>query len=340
MSAAHYDSAMQRALVLAAQGEGKTGANPVVGAVILDSRGAIIAEGFHAGGDHAEVVAIKNATSIPADATIVVTLEPCNHTGKTGPCVDAIIAAGIQKVVFAVQDPNPVAAGGRERLLTAGVAVIGGVLEEQARFVNRAWLSVIEHKRPLFIWKIAATLDGKTAAQDGSSKWITSAAAREYVSTLRRKSDAILVGTGTVLADNPELIPHDELNQKNPLRIVVGKREVPVSSKIFDDRAETLLWQNHDCHALASELATRGIKQVLVESGSTLGTALFNSGLIDEIILIQAPTLFGAGTPFIGEIGVNSISQRHDLELISYTQVGPDLLSHLRVKPTHSKAVS
>jgi diaminohydroxyphosphoribosylaminopyrimidine deaminase/5-amino-6-(5-phosphoribosylamino)uracil reductase len=326
-----YIAAMQRALVLAAQGQGRTGSNPVVGSVILDKTGAIIAEGFHAGGDHAEVVAIKNAAQIPEGATIIVTLEPCNHTGKTGPCTQAIIDAGIKRVVYAVSDPNPVAAGGQARLEAAGVEVIAGVLTSEARFVNRAWLMMIEAKRPLFIWKIAATLDGKTAASDGTSKWITGAEARAYVTTLRRQSDAILVGTGTALADDPELIPHDDLTQVNPLRVIVGNRELPATARAFDDRAETIHYRSHDVAALAQELAARGIKQVLIEAGATLGTALFKAELVDEILLIQAPTLLGSGAAFIGDIGVATLTDRRNLELLSTSQLGKDLLIHARV---------
>ena len=327
----HYNAAMKRAIVLAALGQGSTGSNPVVGSVIIDADGNIVSEGFHAGGHHAEVVAIKNAKSIPAGSTIVVTLEPCNHTGKTGPCTQAIIDAGIKNVVFAIQDPNPVAAGGRARLEAAGVEVCEGIMADEARFVNRAWLTLIAKKRPLFIWKIAATLDGKTAAIDGSSKWITGDAARGYVTTLRRQSDAILVGTGTVLADDPELIPHDELVQKNPLRVIVGQRSLDPSLKVFDYRAETLHIASRDLNQMATDLGARGIKQVLVEAGSTLGTALFSAGLIDEIILIQAPTLLGSGASFIGDLGAKTLTDRHDLEFISHSLIGNDLLTHARV---------
>ena len=326
-----YHAAMERALVLAAQGEGQTGANPVVGAVIIDHTGAIIAEGFHAGGDHAEVVAIKNATQIPADSTIVVTLEPCNHTGKTGPCTQAIIDAGISKVIFAVTDPNPVAAGGRAYLEAHGAQVEAGLMESEARFVNRAWLHVIAKRRPLFIWKIAATLDGKSAAVDGTSKWITGEIAREFVTQLRRKSDAILVGTGTVLADDPELVPHDQLNVKNPLRVIVGKSPLPTAAKVFDNRAQTLHHASHDLESLCTELINHGVKQVLVEAGGRLGTAMFAAGLVDEVLLIQAPTLLGAGRSFIGDLGITTLTERRDLEILSVKQIGSDLAIHAKV---------
>ena len=322
---------MRHALTLALRGEGRTGSNPIVGAVIIDSEGQLISEGFHAGGDHAEVVAIKAAQKIPAGSTIVVTLEPCNHTGKTGPCVDAIIEAGISRVVYAVTDPNPIAAGGSDRLRAAGIEVISGVLETAARFFNRAWLSVIGKKRPLFIWKIAATLDGKTSATDGTSKWITSEASREFVSLLRRNSDAILVGTGTILADNPALIPHDDADIKNPLRVVMGTRDIPTVSQVLDDRANLLFVKSRDFQVLITDLLERGIKQVFVESGSELGTAMLKAGLIDEIMLFQAPTLLGTGKSFIGDLGIQTLSERIDLSILAHRQIGSDLFTHFKV---------
>jgi diaminohydroxyphosphoribosylaminopyrimidine deaminase/5-amino-6-(5-phosphoribosylamino)uracil reductase len=183
---------MRRAIELSLQGQGITFPNPIVGAVIADADGTVISEGFHKGAEHAEVLAIKNAKSIPADATLYVTLEPCNHFGKTPPCTDAIIESGIKNVVFAVSDPNPVAAGGAQKLIAAGINVSFGVLAEQAALANRAWLTKIEKGRARFIWKIASTLDGKVAASDGSSKWITSNQSRKDVAGLRAASDAIL----------------------------------------------------------------------------------------------------------------------------------------------------
>jgi diaminohydroxyphosphoribosylaminopyrimidine deaminase/5-amino-6-(5-phosphoribosylamino)uracil reductase len=327
----HYENAMRHALSLALQGEGRTGANPIVGAVILDADGLPIAEGFHAGGDHAEVVAIKSLPSIPAGSTIVVTLEPCNHTGKTGPCTDAIIAAGISRVVYAVSDPNPIAAGGADKLREAGIEVISGVLEVASRFFNRAWLSVIEKKRPIFIWKIAATLDGKTAAVDGTSQWITSESSREFVSLLRRNSDAIMVGTGTVIADNPSLVPHDGNEIKNPLRVVMGVREIPVGSQVLDDQAELLQIKSHDFDELISALMARGIKQVFLEAGSELGTAMLTAGLIDEIMLFQAPTILGTGRSFIGDLGISTLDERFDLGILAHRQIGNDLFTHMKV---------
>lgn len=322
---------MRHALSLALRGEGRTGSNPIVGAVIIDSEGQLVSEGFHAGADHAEVVAIKAAGKIPQGSTIVVTLEPCNHTGKTGPCVDAIIAAGISRVIYAVADPNPVAAGGADRLRAAGIDVISGLLEPAARFFNRAWFSVIERNRPLFIWKIAATLDGKTSASDGSSQWITSEASREFVSLLRRNSDAVLVGTGTVIADNPSLVPHDDEDIKNPLRVVMGTREIPSDSHVLDAQADLLVVKSRDFNDLISGLLEQGVKQVFVESGSELGTAMLKAGIIDEIMLFQAPTLLGAGKSFAGDLGIQTLSDRIDLSILAHRQIGSDLFTHFKV---------
>lgn len=322
---------MRHALTLALRGEGRTGSNPIVGAVIIDSEGQLVSEGFHAGADHAEVVAIKAAQKMPAGSTMVVTLEPCNHFGKTGPCVDAIIQAGITRVVYAVSDPNPIAAGGSDRLRAAGIEVISGVLETAARFFNRAWLSVIERNRPFFIWKVGATLDGKTSAADGTSQWITSDSSREFVSLLRRNSDAILVGTGTVIADNPSLVPHDDEDIKNPLRVVMGTREIPEGSHVLDDQAELLVIKSRNFTELVDNLLERGVKQVFVESGSELGTAMLKAGIIDEIMLFQAPTLLGAGKSFIGDLGIQTLSERIDLSILAHRQIGSDLFTHFKV---------
>ena len=326
-----YDDAMRHALSLALRGEGRTGSNPIVGAVILDSDGQLIAEGFHAGGDHAEVVAIISLSKVPAGATIVVTLEPCNHTGKTGPCTEAIINAGISRVVYAVADPNPIAAGGADRLRTAGIEVVGGVLTLASRFFNRAWLSVVEKKRPLFIWKIATTLDGKTAASDGTSKWITSEPSREFVSLLRRNSDAILVGTGTVLADNPSLIPHDDEDRMNPLRVVMGVRDIPADAQVLDDRARLLHVKSHNFDVLIEQLLAQGVKQVFVEAGSELGTAMLEAGLIDELMIFQAPTLLGSGRSFVGDMGISTLDERLDLTILATRQIGSDIFTHMKV---------
>ena len=246
-----YTVAMQRAIALAEKGFGKTAPNPIVGAVIIDAAGNVVGEGFHDrvnSVDHAEVVAIKAAGDKAVGATIVMSLEPCNHTGSTGPCVQAIIDAGITTVVFAVSDPNAKAAGGADALRAAGVTVIEGVLKDEAAFSNRAWLMKIKKGRPFFTWKVAATLDGKVAAADGTSKWISNETSRGDVQVLRRQADAILVGTNTVITDDPHLIPRGSFAGygANPIRVICGEQELPTDAKVFDNAAKTCLLYTSD----------------------------------------------------------------------------------------------
>ena len=320
--------AMQRAIDISRFGLGKTKDNPIVGAVIFNENG-IISEGFHQSGPHAEVVAINNANRDLSGASIAITLEPCNHQGKTGPCTDAIIAAGIKEVFYAVSDPNPIASGGADKLRAAGIKVHEGILQEAAAHTNRAWLSAIQKERPYFTWKIAATLDGKIAAKDGSSKWITNQDSRKFVAQLRAESDAILVGTGTVLADDPNLIPDGFDNR--PLRVVVGKREIPTGAKVTDNRAELFHHQSQDLSALTKILFERGIRSVLVEAGPTLGSAMIKAGLIDELLIFTAPKILGAGPNFVGELGIDSIANALELDLIETTQFGADIMTRYRV---------
>jgi diaminohydroxyphosphoribosylaminopyrimidine deaminase/5-amino-6-(5-phosphoribosylamino)uracil reductase len=317
------EAAMARAIECASYGLGKTFPNPIVGAVITSATGEFISEGFHQGGDHAEVVAIKSAKVIPAGAIIYITLEPCNHHGKTPPCVDAIIDSGIKKVVYAVSDPNPIAAGGSRRLQESGIEVESGILEVQSRLENRAWLTKIDKGRPRITWKIASTMDGKVAAADGSSKWITGELARTDVARIRSQADAIVTSTATVRADDP-LLTSKGLG-KNPVRVVMGRSEIAASSQILGSDAETIIIKSHEPKDLISIANDRGFNQVLIESGPTFGTALLRADLIDEIILFQAPTLLGAGTPSIGDLEITNISDRMDFEISDVEIIGADL---------------
>jgi diaminohydroxyphosphoribosylaminopyrimidine deaminase/5-amino-6-(5-phosphoribosylamino)uracil reductase len=328
------DAAMARAIECANYGLGKTFPNPIVGAVITSATGEFISEGFHQGADHAEVIAIKAASEIPAGSIIYVTLEPCNHQGKTPPCVDAIIASGIKKVVFAVGDPNPVAAGGTERLQKSGIEVVSGIGEVQARHENRAWLTKIEKNRPRITWKIAATMDGKVAASDGSSKWITGEPARADVAMMRSQVDAIVTSTATAIADNPGLTAKGL--GKNPVRIVMGTRELNNDLQILGNDAETLLIKSHDFSELLMVSKDRGFNSLMIESGPTFGTALLMDELIDEIVLFQAPTFLGSGTPAIGDLGITNISGRLDFEISDVEVIGADLKITLlkSAKPT------
>ena len=317
------DDAMARAIECAGYGLGKTFPNPIVGAVITSATGEFISEGFHQGADHAEVMAIRGAKEIPAGSIIYVSLEPCNHHGKTPPCVDAIIESGIKKVVYAISDPNPVAAGGSERLRGAGIEVESGIGEVQAIHENRAWLTKIEKGRPRITWKIASSMDGKVTAADGSSKWITGELARADVALIRSQADAIITSTATVIADDP-LLTSKGIG-KNPLRIVMGLSEIKSYSKILGDDAETVLIKSHNFNELIALANDRGFNQLLIESGPTLGTALLREDLIDEIILFQAPTFLGSGTPSIGDLGISNISGRLDFEITDVEVIGADL---------------
>lgn len=317
------EAAMARAIDCARLGLGKTYPNPIVGAVITSATGEFISEGFHEGGDHAEVVAIKGAKDIPAGSIIYITLEPCNHLGKTPPCTEAIINSGLSKVVYAVKDPNPIAAGGGERLQEAGIEVLTGLGEIEARQENRAWLTKIELGRPRITWKIASTMDGKVAARDGSSKWITGELARADVAIMRSQADAIVTSTATVNADNP-LLTSKGLG-KNPVRIVMGTSEIPADSKILNEDSETLFVKSRDFGELIKVLQVRGFNSLMIESGPTFGTALLREDLIDEIVLFQAPTFLGSGTPAIGELGISNISGRLDFEIAEVEVIGADL---------------
>ena len=318
---------LKQANELACLGLGLTGSNPIVGAVVVDTAGKIIGEGFHKSGPHAEVVALEQAAQLARGATLFVTLEPCNHHGKTGPCTEAIIKAGITKVVYAVRDPNALASGGAKALAAAGLEVEFNSEVTEIAHSNRAWLHKIKNNRPYFIWKIATTLDGRTAAIDGSSKWITGPESRAEVSQLRSESSAILSGTATALADNPNLIPRDlkRSEQKNPVRIVMGLREIPSEFNLHNEAAETVFLRSHDFSELLELCAERDFNQVFVESGSELGTALLKAGLIDELIIFQAASLLGSGLSFIGDLGATNINQKMDFLIRDVAQFGNDL---------------
>ncbi len=298
-----------------------------MGAVVTSPAGQVIGEGFHKSGPHAEVVALEQAGQSTKGATLYVTLEPCNHQGKTGPCTEAIIKAGITKVVYAVRDPNPLASGGAEALAAAGVEVEFNNELSEIEYSNRAWLHKVKTNRPYFIWKIATTLDGRTAAIDGSSKWITGEESRAQVSKLRAESSAILIGTATALADNPNLIPRDiQITRNiNPVRIVMGLREIPSEFNLHNAAAETVFLRSHDFADLLELCSERDFNQVFIESGSELGTALLKAGLIDELVIFQAASLLGSGLSFIGDLGATNIKEKMDFVIRDVAQFGNDL---------------
>ena len=327
-SAMNSSELMQRALLLSLNGYGKTYPNPIVGAVITDSAGRVLGEGFHqrqVSADHAEIVAMKSSRESLKGATIYVTLEPCNHTGNTPPCTEAIINAEFARVVISVRDPHEVARGGVERLLAAGIDVDLDVLGQEVAFSNRSWLHKIHTGRPRMIWKVAVSADGRIVAGDGSPTWISSEESRSDVQVLRAQSDAILIGTGTALADNPHLIPRIGSSGKNPDRIVVGMREIPITHNLNDSSATTHFIQSHNLKEVVSELSSRGYNQVLIECGPTLGNALLQAGFIDELIIYRSPNSLGAQGHQLFE---DEQALLASAELISQVAIGPDTKSH------------
>lgn len=325
---------MQRAIALSENALGRTAPNPIVGAIIVGTDGSVIAEGFHDrinSADHAEVVALKIAGEKARGATMYVTLEPCNHTGTTGPCTQAIIEAGIKSVVYAVSDPNPEAAGGASALIAAGIEAVAGVGQEEAAYSNRAWLTKIIKGRPFITWKIAATLDGKVAAVDGTSKWITNEASRADVQKVRRSVDAIMVGTQTVIADDPHLVPRDGSAANNPLRIICGTQELPKGAHVFDDAAPTKVIASKDLKVIAAELLATGVNHILLESGPTLATAMLTAGMLDELMMYQGASLLGAGKSFVADLGVLTIENAMSMQRISTETFGDDVKSVYRI---------
>ena len=329
-----WQRAMLRANKLSMRGLGLTSPNPIVGAVILDRDGVEVGSGFHAGAEHAEVLAMDNALAHGfkdfSEATLIVTLEPCNHQGTTPPCSDAIIEAKFLRVVYAVSDPNPIARGGAEGLKSAGIEVVGDIEREYVAYSNRAWLKKVTTGLPWVVTKIASTLDGKIAAADGTSQWITSEDARLDVAFLRRNSDAIVTTTETVLRDNPDLTPRllndpDSKREKNPIRIVKGERSIPQDSKINSDRAETRFVKSRSFGELLNMAKSEGWNQLLIEAGAQFNSALFEAGIVDEVILYQAPSLLGRGKSFAEHLSITTLSEKLEMSLGEVSRVGKDL---------------
>jgi diaminohydroxyphosphoribosylaminopyrimidine deaminase/5-amino-6-(5-phosphoribosylamino)uracil reductase len=325
-----YEDAMRRALQLALNGPA-FGVNPQVGAVILDESLKIVAEGWHegAGTPHAEVMALAQLPSpLPAGYTAVVTLEPCNHTGRTGPCAQALIAAGISRVVYASADPGIESGAGAATLRDAGVEVIGGVLEAEADDQARVWLISTQNQRPFVTLKWAQSLDGRAAAADGTSKWISGPESRAHAHLLRSQIDAILVGTGTVLADNPSLTarqPDGSLYSHQPLRVIVGNSMMPADARVFNDEAETIRIRNHDITVLLAELYARGVKHLMVEGGPTVASAFVKANLVDEFVTYLAPQLIGGPGLAVRDLGVESMDQAVQLRFLETRALGADL---------------
>ncbi|WFB06509.1 bifunctional diaminohydroxyphosphoribosylaminopyrimidine deaminase/5-amino-6-(5-phosphoribosylamino)uracil reductase RibD [Streptomyces sp. LX-29] len=362
MATAAEAQAMRRAVALAARGLGHTSPNPVVGCVILDQDGQPVGEGWHqrAGGPHAEVHALRAAGDRARGGTAVVTLEPCNHTGRTGPCAQALLDAGIARVVYAVADPTPAATGGATTLAAAGVEVEVGLLAEEAEAGNRAWLTAARLGRPYVVWKYAATLDGRIAAADGTSRWITSAASRADVHRLRAEADAVVVGSGTLRTDDPHLAVRGREGVTQPLRVVVDTNAmILASARVLDDAAPTLIAVSEQAdthhlpgvdvvrlpaddtglgiHALLAALHARGVRSVLLEGGPTLAGSFVAAGAVDQVVGYLAPVLLGAGRAALTDAGITTIAEALRLDVTDVTWFGPDL--RITAVPTADTAV-
>ncbi|EPR75342.1 Diaminohydroxyphosphoribosylaminopyrimidine deaminase [Leifsonia rubra CMS 76R] len=321
---------MLHALSLAGRGP-ITGGNPQVGCVLVNAAGEIVGEGWHhgAGTAHAELDALSNLSGPAAGLTAIVTLEPCNHHGHTGPCSEALIAAGMSRVVFAVSDPNKCAGGGGERLRAAGVDVVSGVAEAEATEFLHGWLTAIHHERPHVTVKWASSLDGRAAAADGTSQWITGTAARQHVHEQRARADAIVVGTGTVLADDPSLTARGdagELLEWQPQPVVLGRREIPAGARLREHPHALQQFDGSDLNATLAELFEAGIRRIFVEGGPTIASAFIAAGLADELLVYLAPKLLGGPMVALGELGVSTIAEAKELSITELRPLGNDVL--------------
>ncbi len=362
----HAAGHMTRAFELARRGLWTTDPNPRVGCVLAHGE-RIVGEGWHefAGGPHAEVVALAAAGEAARGATAWVTLEPCCHHGRTPPCSDALIAAGIGRVVYAMRDPNPrVAGGGAARLAAAGIAVEGGDFERESAELNPGFVSRMTRGRPWVTVKLAASLDGGTALPGGESRWITGEAAREDVQHLRARSSAVMTGSGTVLADDPRLDVRLPGASRQPLRVILDSqlrtppaarilappgRALVLCTELDDTRADALRAAGAevalvagaegkvDLEAALALLAARQVNELLVECGAGLAGALLTAGLVDELLLYLAPTLLGRGARPLADIEAPaSMAERLEFAIVGREDVGGDLL--LRLRPRRGQA--
>ncbi|GAA5227507.1 bifunctional diaminohydroxyphosphoribosylaminopyrimidine deaminase/5-amino-6-(5-phosphoribosylamino)uracil reductase RibD [Paeniglutamicibacter antarcticus] len=344
METSRATAAMRLSLELARRGV--RGSNPLVGAVIIDSAGTILGTGHHrgAGTAHAEADALNRLGTLEKDiarnATMVVNLEPCNHTGRTGPCTGAIIDSGIGNVIFASDDGGTKSGGGAQTLRAAGVNVSNGLLRSEATELNHRWFAARNQGRPFTTLHLAQTLDGRIAAKDGSSQWITSPASLFHAHQVRARVGAIVVGTGTVLADDPRLNArneHGEPFEHQPRRVVMGLREIPVDAALKADGNYEQV-RTRDPHEVLALIASRGIGHVLLEGGASIATAFLAADLVDEIFLYQAPIFLGAGRSSIGDMGIETLAQARTFRLDpldgeAVRILGPDTLTHLEPAP-------
>lgn len=359
---------MKRALELAGLGRGHVNPNPLVGAVIVNNEGRIIGEGYHGryGGDHAEIRALKNAREGVEGATIYLNLEPCSHFGKTPPCVEAIIKHGIKRVVVGMEDPNPLVAGrGIKILRERGIEVVSGLLEEEAKKLNEVFIKYIRTRLPFCSLKTAMTLDGKIASYTGDSRWITNSKSRQYVHGLRHEYSSIMVGIGTVLADDPLLTTRIEgFKGRNPIRIIVDSRgSIPLDARVLqcNEDTKTILATTElarkekltsirakgaevlltplregrvDLEFLVGALGERGIDSILLEGGSRLNYSALREGIVDKLITFIGPKIIGgdqAKTP-VGGQGIAYMEEALRVENMELSKFDDDLMIEAYIK--------
>jgi len=344
-------AAMRRAIELALQGGKKVFPNPRVGAVIISPQGEIVAEGFHAfhGGAHAERNALSQAGDVRG-CTMVVTLEPCSHHGKTPPCVEAVADSGISRVVVGLTDPNPLVAGGGIKFLrNRDIDVEVGLLKEEVEKLNEIYLHYIATGRSFLHLKMAGTLDGRSAAADGSSRWITGEESRRKVHEFRRSSHAVLVGRGTAVTDNPELTARDVqcTEEDQPVRIVLARGKLPFDLKLFNSSGRTVVvtdhhgdlpesvevWQGIDTLTqLLARTAREGLGLILCEGGGSLAASLLRERLVDRLSIFTAPAVLGSsGSPLLGNLEIESIGDIIRMANITVTRIGDDTLTEGRI---------
>ena len=366
-SSIDIDAPMREALALAASSVGLSEPNPRVGCVIVATDGTVIGRGHtqETGGAHAEIMALRDAADRGADvrgATVVVTLEPCSHHGRTPPCADALVAAGVNRVVMAMQDPNPLVAGqGAARLRAAGIDVIDGPCGHEARELNIGFVSRMERGRPWLRLKTAVSLDGRTALENGVSQWITGEAARIDGHAWRRRAGALLTGVGTVLDDDPRLDVRLVATARQPARVIVDSRlQTPLAARILEPPGQVWLYAaiDHadrrasledkdvavttivsardkvDLDAMLIHLASRGVNELHVEAGEKLNASFLRAGLVDELLVYIAPRLLGSGRALAALGPFERLDQSLDFRIVDSALVGDDLRLRLRPRQT------
>jgi diaminohydroxyphosphoribosylaminopyrimidine deaminase/5-amino-6-(5-phosphoribosylamino)uracil reductase len=319
-----YDDAMHRARELAERGP-RTGENPQVGCVLVDDTGAIVAEGWHrgAGTTHAEVDALSKVESARG-LTAVVTLEPCNHTGRTGPCTQALIEAGVSRVVYSLDDPGQESSGGAQTLRAAGIDVVSGVLSGEGYHLVERWLTANRLGRPWVTAKWGSSLDGRTAATDGTSQWITSAESRTYIHLLRSQHDTIAIGTGTAIADNPSLTARTadgNLFPNQPLAVVIGDTPLPDGSGLWS-HPRGVLQESGKLVDILERLYNIGIRSLFLEGGPRLMNSFIREGLVDDYVVCLAPILLGGDKTATSDLGIGTLTDARRLNVTSTEIMG------------------